>query len=242
MGTTWIGHEGGTPLCCVTGTSSSPNGPGRGHFLVSVAPTRARTQGRDSAPHGVWTIAVNNNTAARIDVDAWIERDNPALGDKGPPRQSRFVSDPACVVGKGSLNSVGTGSETIVAGGYYVRGRYPKGKRGVKGLSAVSRYSSSGPGRALPATGNPDVSAPADESPVLHGLRAAANRSGTTLRMSGTSVAAPIVTRRIANMLGSLLPPPIGHVKRRLLGHAVAPAGVDAEREGAGRIQPGEEP
>lgn len=243
MGATWMGHEGGTPHCCVTGTLASPNGPGRGHFLVSVAPTRPRTPARDRAPHGVWEITVNNNTGAAIDVDAWIERDNPALGEKGPPRQSRFVRDPACVVNTGTLNSVGTGSKTIVVGGYYARGRFPSDTYGVSRLSEVARYSSSGPGH--PGTGydGPDVSAPSDESPVLHGLRAAANRSGTTFRMDGTSVAAPVVTRRIANMLGQVLPPPLGQVRKHLQDYqSVVRSSVEPAREGAGRIQPGEEP
>ena len=36
----------------------------------------------------------------------------------------------------------------------------------------------------------------------MAGLRAAGSRSGVTLRMDGTSVAAPCVTRELINMLG----------------------------------------
>ncbi len=244
MGEIWIGDRAGTPLCCVVAGRNSPNGPGRGSFLVALAPTRPRSRASSPAPHGVWEITVGNNTGTAIDVDTWIERDNPALGDTGPLRQSYFVKNQAGIANTGTVNSVATGAETIVVGGFYGRGRLFQEIGGASRLTEVARYSSSGPGH--PDAGNrydgPDVSAPSDESPVLRGLRASANRSGSTFRMDGTSVAAPIVTRRIANMLSAAIPPPLGQVKARLqIDHAKTRATVELAREGAGRIKPGKE-
>ena len=48
--------------------------------------------------------------------------------------------------------------------------------------------------------------APSDDGIALPGLRAAGNRSGSSSRMDGTSVAAPIVTRLIANALAATGP------------------------------------
>ena len=63
-------------------------------------------------------------------------------------------------------------------------------------------YSSDGPAAgAYPARQSPDRSAPADESFALHGIRAAGSRSGSTVRVRGTSFAAPQVARLIADQL-----------------------------------------
>ena len=71
----------------------------------------------------------------------------------------------------------------------------------------------------------PDIAAPCDDSPSLPGLLAAGTRSGTRVRMSGTSVAAPWITRRLADLV-SRLPP--GPPPDRLALRAALRAGVRA--------------
>jgi len=197
----------------------------------------------------VWQVTARNNSAVRLNLDARIERDSPALGDRGPSRQSYFADGKAAshAARAKTLNSVATGSQSIVVGGYFAKGKYFQETANGNRLTEVAPYSSSGPGHPGAGYDAPDVSAPSDESPVMRGLRAAANRSGTSVRLTGTSVAAPIVTRRVANMLAAytLLPPPPtpGHVKQKLISdHAHPGATVEGPREGAGRIKPGQEP
>ena len=175
-------------------TDTDLNGSDRAMFLVAVAPTRPKIPSNPTAPHGVWIIGVNGSTT----FDAYIQRNNPALGDRGPRRQSYFIDDrkKPYVTGKGTLNNLATGERPIVVGGYYLRGQSFDPKSGKS--SRVASYSSAGPGRKGSVQGV-NVLAPSDDSPVLHGLLASGVRSGTSVRMDGTSVAAPIVTRFIAN-------------------------------------------
>jgi hypothetical protein len=178
-------------------------GPKRSMFLIAIGPTRASRRGGSQVPHGVWTIEVRNRSASVMRVDGWVERDNPAFGDRGPKRQSFFEDDHrrSVVSGQGTLGSVAGCREAVVVGGRYLRGKVFNGTD-ARALSIVARYSSRGPdrNRAVPPSG-PDLLAPSDGSPVLHGLRVAANRSGATIRLDGTSVAAPVVTRRVFELL-----------------------------------------
>jgi len=190
---------------------SCPDGRRRSMFLLAIAPTRWREPTREPAPHGVWRLKVENVGAHDgVQVDAWIERDNPVFNENGPRRQSYFEDNgvgPAQVESGQTLGSLCGSAQAIVVGGCYRRGKAFSGHSPeTSALTQVARYSSRGPSRAGDVMG-PDLIAPSDESPVLHGLRAAANRSGATFRMDGTSVAAPIVTRRIVNLLRSAARP-----------------------------------
>jgi hypothetical protein len=235
-----------TPVCAVLSASAQTRPRRRSMMLVALAPTRPRHAVCPAAPHGVWEIEVRNTGERSITFDAWIERDNPALGDAGPRRQSYFVDDreaPGCIDRGRTLNSVATGAATYVVGGYYGRGSFFH-DHDIAHATSVSRYSSSGPGRELDLLDGPDVGAPADESPVLHGLCATGNRSGTAFRMDGTSVAAPLMARRVANTLAlNQKPgkPPTKTAVLKALAAGSVPA-VDPLRDGDFRIVPGMEP
>lgn len=184
------------------------NGSERGMFLLALAPTHPQLVANPAAPHGVWTISVTGTQK----FDAYIQRNNPALGDRGPRRQSSFVDERSrtYVTGKSTLNNISTGEHPIIVGGYYMRGslfdRY-SGQR-----HRVADYSSAGPGRKACIPGV-NVHAPSEDSPVLHGLLAAGVRSGTRVRLGGTSVATPVVSRFAVNHIGNLAnPTPSGHL------------------------------
>ena len=171
------------------------NGYPSGMFLIALAPTKPKAASHPAAPHGIWTVVVDG-----VDkFDAYIQRSNPALGDKGPRRQSYFVDDreaPQYVSGERTLNNIATGENPMVVAGHYLRGRWfdpttlPR--------SREARYASRGPGRKGDVSG-PNATAPSEDSPQLHGLLASGVKSGTRVRMGGTSVAAPLVTRFLIN-------------------------------------------
>ena len=93
---------------------------------------------RAEAPHGIWQLRVHNASSRGIKVDAWIERDDPALGDRGPRRQARFVDEhiPTYVKKTATLNSVATGARSIVVGGFLQRGRIFEDGKVTEGTSS----------------------------------------------------------------------------------------------------------
>lgn len=232
--------RGGTVIGAVIPSPRSPNHPTRSMFLVALAPTWRRHRPKPVAPHGAWRITLRNPGASPVDLDAWTERDNPALADRGPRRQSYFEDDrcdPVAVDGQRTLGSLAGLGQAIVVGARYRRGQAFSGCAPVD-VTAVARYSSRGPARAGAVPG-PDLGAPSDESPASHGLRAAANRSGTTFRMDGTSVAAPLVTRRAVNHLYAQPKLTNDQLKALLVPTPQTDHGHDGRR---GEVVPGHEP
>jgi hypothetical protein len=237
----------GRIVAAVIGRLQNPNGVRRGMFLLALAPTaRVRTD-RGTAPHGRWTLTVRNAQAAGdpVRVDAWIERDTPAINDPGPWRQSFFDDDacaPQSVDSRRTLGSLAGSGQAVVVASHYRR-HAAFGGCDPAAMTAIARYSSRGPDRAGDVRG-PDVAAPGDESPVSSGLRAAASRSGATARLSGTSVAAPLVTRRIVNLLaaGAAATVQAGAGARVKALLVPCPSPDPAHDGSRGRVVPGEEP
>ena len=233
--------DAGHVVAAVIGRRRSPNGIGRSMFLLALAPTARVRSGRATAPHGQWSLTARNVQAANpVRIDAWIERDTPAINDPGPWRQSFFDDDPCTpqsVDSQGTLGSLAGSAQAVVVASHYRRGA-AFGGCDPAAMTTIARYSSRGPGRAANVPG-PDITAPGDESPVSLGLRAAASRSGATARLSGTSVAAPLVTRRIVNLLASGAGQGSATVKERLLPEPAPDPAHDGSR---GRLVPGEEP
>lgn len=194
---------------CATFAKNAPNAAGRRCMVhLAMAPTLAAREGPalSQTCHGVWQIQLNNRGANDLDFEAFIERDNPALGDRGPGRQSHFIhpayprdnrqqrpalgdeGNASPIRRTGALNIVATAANLVVVGGH------------VAATRRLAAYSASGPGRAGAISGV-DLLAPSETSDLVHGVRAAAVRSGATFRMDGTSVAAPAVTRAAANLM-----------------------------------------
>ncbi len=171
-----------------------PNGKGA-LILLALSPTAAP----DDVPTpltmpGLWEIEVRlpQTTPADtvITIDGWLERDDP--GESGGPESHWLglgVED-----SKSCLSSIATGKYTIAVGGFRLCD------------SAPTNYSSVGPQRDTQAI-TPLVYGACEEDPVQRGIRAAAVRSSEVFRMNGTSVAAPVVARRVFNwMVGQTAP------------------------------------
>ena len=186
----------------------------RGMVHVAVgATTPPRASARSGAPHGIWRVELKNTGGTPIAFDAYIERDNPALGDVGPRRQSHFLhpkyprsnrmmSAPIDDTGNaspiqrmGALNNVATAAGGYVVGGYMIQ------------TAQLAAYSAAGPGRSKGRSSGVDVLARCDSSQHIRGVRSTGVRTGTSFRMDGTSVATPVVTRWIANWMATNAPP-----------------------------------
>jgi hypothetical protein len=175
-----------------------------------------------TAPPGVWFVDVVNTGSAAVVVEGWIWRDG--HGTRRPRgRQSYFddanyvrfdafsypleydpVPHPSYVVRAGTLSGIATGERSFVVGGYR--------RMGPPLTGTPASYSSmglvSGGPRTRPA---PDLLAPSEDSLVCHGVLTAGTRSGSTVTMNGTSVAAPQVARWFVQSIeaGGAPPPPL---------------------------------
>ena len=138
-------------------------------------------------PAGLWGIEVKNEDAYEsLTVHTWVERDDPLRDEAND--WPRLIGDLCSETS--TLNSLATGRLTTIAGAMQ------------RNNQAESPYSGRGPGLGTSATlVKPDLMVVADESAALPGVRAAAVRSGTQLRMGGTSVAAPTLARRLLEVM-----------------------------------------
>lgn len=199
------------PACAVI--LPAPGIMGTTEALVTWAPTERFAVGGVRgvrAPAGDWQIAVRSPSGSTKAVHFYIVRNqtNPDALVRG--RQAFFVDDGIYGRGRhlrapeddpnppqspirrrGSLNSLATGASgkgVVVVGSAFLRERTRTG------------YSSEGPaaGCQAPRRG-PDVLAPTDISCALRSIVTAGTLMGQTVRVSGTSFAAPQVARALAN-------------------------------------------
>lgn len=197
------------------------SGAQRGRFLIGVQSTErlwpqekvAETDpDLPTAPSGRWTVSLTKQALPDGEtIRAWIQRDGPPLGFPIRGRQSYFdnpcyeryddygrpieVDDPTCEIRReGTISGLATSDgEMIVVGGYLRKEDRP------------SPYSAGGPTNGTRV--GPDAMAVSDDSVVHRGRLAAGTRSGSTVTLDGTSVAAPQITRWIAeNVAGTDLP------------------------------------
>lgn len=180
---------------------------------LSFAPTASFDARFPLAPVGDWVILARRRAGSArrgtVPVRLWISRGQPNPGALDRARQARFVDTDGCydpgralraaaddarpprspIRRRGSLN----GLVTLVD---------PKRRITVVGSRTVrerrrSAYSSHGPvpsGRA-----GPDGWRPTDFSSTLAGVRTAGVTSGSTVRVEGTSFAAPQWARELLN-------------------------------------------
>lgn len=170
-------------------------------------------------PHGRWTVSVKpvRKTATGV-AHAYLARNDHNFGGlrRGKPSHfwlesydpNRFMrsreddlpppaNDPTPAVSirsAGTMSGLSTGARSCVAAGYRI----------ADGEPAI--YSSGGPSRGN--RGGPDYAFPTDESRVFPGVNSWGNRSGASVRLTGTSSAAPQYARSLDD--GSIAPPPAG--------------------------------
>jgi hypothetical protein len=176
-------------------------------ILIALAPTLTRDPSRDATPAGNWSVIVSN-TARRgevLNMHAWVQRNETAFGYPIRGRQSRF-DDPlykrfisglhvrdfdkgntdSWIRRSSTLSSVATGDYTVVVGAY----------RRTDGKAAL--YSSTGPSLRTLQRNGPDATAVSEDSPACAGVLGASTRSGSLAAITGTSAAAPQVSRLFA--------------------------------------------
>ena len=158
-------------------------------------------------------MTITNHGLNPLVLDAHVERDDVALGTHTGARQSHledpcydtsgglesFIDDqldPCPIRRSGSFNSIATGARTVAVGGI----RHAAGA-----LDPFARYSPRlpDPDAARPQRPGvkrlPDRLAVSDDSAVLWGVRGSGSRSGSVVRLVGTSAAAPQVARDLLN-------------------------------------------
>lgn len=125
---------------------------------------------------------------------------------------------------RGTVNAYATGQHSIVVAGY----------RASDGAPAIY----SGAGRAHPGARLPDLAAISEESPAHRGVLAAGTYSGSCRMMNGTSVAAPQLTRKLADTVAAAAGVDAidaGQATRALLRSPAVAACPPAEEERCGR-------
>ncbi|BCX09452.1 MAG: hypothetical protein KatS3mg066_3311 [Fischerella sp.] len=128
-------------------------------------------------PGGIWTLRLHGVHVINGKFHAWIEREDHSQTCFVPPHDNTHT-----------LNTIACGYKSIVVGSY----------DNTKTNKPLSFFSSSGPTRD--GRQKPDLIAPG------HHIWAAASRTATqVVRMSGTSMAAPVVTGAIALIFAEAL-------------------------------------
>ena len=203
---------GGDIVCKLT-YRAEPDPAGRGRFFIAALPTAFPKPTTALAPPGPWVVKLKNLALGKEEtVRAWIQRDDALYGTGRRGRQSYFdercykqfnqwgwvIADDAlqrpCIVKRaGLLNAIATGTEPLVIGGFRRK------------ETTLADYSASGTQKPDPTLSPPyrnlDAAAVSDDSVVFRGVLAAGSRSGAVIAASGTSVAAPQVSRWVAVQL-----------------------------------------
>lgn len=194
----------------------------RSMALLVVAATRVHPEFVE-APAGCWTLTLRNMRQAgtadarSLQVQAWVERDDSTYGiDR--PQSARLVPNAdgqaSHINDDNILSNLASGLNTLSVGAL-VQGVVASPAHGM-----VSAHSAAGPSQ----NEGPELSALADAGLALSGIRTAGSQSGMVVRTNGTSMAAPLAARWIAQQLADGIP--LADIKQAL---ATAP-GRDARR------------
>lgn len=176
-------------------------------LVLELVPSET-SGGEPQAEAGLWRIDLRSDQAMALrgGIDCRLQRDFDPMNHYQGARQSYFDTgeelfddtgvlkrddDPKALLRRyGTLNDLATDAvHTIVVGAAY------------EDRDTPAPYSSAGPVNGAEPT--VDCLVPA-ESRVLEGQRGIGTRSGATFRLSGTSTAAPRVTRAIADVYREL--------------------------------------
>ncbi len=204
----------GTPLCGLIYPTRSALGHHGTCALLAIAPTFSREASAATSPSGAWKVTLLNAGATSVPAfDAYIERDDVAIGQNTGARQSYledalydtsgniggFVDhpdNPTPIRRSGTFNSLSTGQRTVSVGGT---------RRHASPSGHFALYS---PRKPDPDAGRPqrpgvkkmpDTLQPSDDNPALWGVLGAGSRSGSAVRLMGTSSSAPQQARAMIN-------------------------------------------
>jgi hypothetical protein len=203
------------PLCALIYPQRSALGTKGTCALLALAPTFSRHKHVATAPFGVWQVTLTNTGGQPVTFDAYIERDDVAIGQHTGARQSYFedthydtsgnlesfvdhADNPTPIRRSGTFNSLSTGQRTVSVGGT---------RRQADAWSRFARYSPQipDPDAARPQRPGvknvPDTLQPSDDNPALWGVLGAGSLSGSVVRLAGTSSSAPQQARVLINDL-----------------------------------------
>ncbi len=209
----WLGADG-LPLCGLIFPNDSALGTGSTCALLALAPTFNRSATAATAPFGSWKVTLTNTGTAPVVFDAYVERDDVALGQNTGARQSYFEDtwyDTSGNIGSfvdhpdnstpirrsGTFNSLSTGQNTVSVGG--IRRQASPGGHFARYSPRKPDPDASRPQRAG-VKKVPDTFAASDDNPALWGVLGAGSLSGSVVRLAGTSSAAPQEARRLINL------------------------------------------
>ncbi len=182
---------------------------GRTRVTIAFLPSQNHEVPHQVVPAGPYTLSLMNDSARPLGVQIETQRDEtppsfPAWGRQAyldhalahgwdPQKADYSAPEPGCAVTrKGTLSGYATHrtAGVVVVGASFDR----------DALAQAALYSGSGP---TPGRARPDVSVVAEETRVHAGVMAAATLSGGVTLFSGTSNAAPQVTRALVGALAS---------------------------------------
>ncbi|MBY5934725.1 S8 family serine peptidase [Tateyamaria omphalii] len=186
----------------------------RGLVTLSTNPTANLRETSDLGPAGRWMIKLTRDPNVSTDpIHIWVRRDETLPGQTSGGRQAFFDNadyhrfdrygaplpiDPpdttSPVRRSGTLSGFACGPAPIVVAAY------------TEQEAEMSVYSAAGPlvpspHSPQPAREGPDIAAKGDDSFVLRGVISAGSRSGSWVRLAGTSVASPQVARLAGNAI-----------------------------------------
>lgn len=210
----WVDAQG-APLCGLIYPTTTALGSHGTCALLALAPTFSRKKSVVTGPFGTWKVVLSNAGTASTLFDAYIERDDVAIGQNTGARQSYLedvfydtsgnlggfvdhASNPTPVRRSGTFNSLSTGQKTVSVGGLRAQS------------SAGGHFALYSPRKPDPDAGRPqrpgvkkvpETLKPCDDNPALWGVLGAGSRSGSVVRLAGTSSAAPLEARDMVNGL-----------------------------------------
>lgn len=176
----------------------------RGRYVIALAPTAFHETDASLAPTGSWKIKLSySGKKENLEIHGWIHWDDSPINYARFGRQSFFEdrkyqrfgsdgdlneddNDDTTIRRTGTINALATGAEPKVIGAY---------------RAADGRASSYTSADFEDRNRKPDYMAVSETSYAHMGILAAGTRSGSTVALNGTSVAAPQVTRAIADLM-----------------------------------------
>jgi flavin-binding protein dodecin len=214
LGSSGVWPSAAAPQAAIVFATRSALGHPGACALIALAPTATWFQDSVTTRAGRWQVRLVHAGKRRVVADAYIERDDVALGAADTGARQSYLEDrhydtsgglggfidhpdnPSLVRRSGTFNDIATGSGTVSVGGIRYFGSC---------MDPMARYS---PRLPDPDAGRPertgvqkmpDRLAVSDESVSLWGVRAAGTRSAAAVRLVGTSMAAPQVARDLLN-------------------------------------------